>query len=140
MSFKEIWDALHTKLLELKVDTQKVYEVYNYELKTTEHYPYVSITPTDLVEEVLDQLQNQTTYSFTIRIVDRNKNIVTMENRMRIIADQALVKLREMWHNITLSDWTTVRLDWNANWAWTDEQEPERVFNIIFSWFTVKDL
>ena len=140
MSFKEIWDALKTKLDELKVDTQPVNEVYNYEKKTTEKYPYVAITPTALVEEVLDQLQNQTTYQFTIRIVDKNTSISTMENRMRIIADQAAVKLREMWHEITLTDGTTVRLTWAANWAWMDEQEPQRVFNIDFSAFAVKDL
>ena len=134
MSFKEIWVAIKTKMDEMKVTNPWVVDVYNYEVKTSESYPYISITPTNITEDVLDQLQNQSIYNFTIRVIDKNKDVAVMEARMREIVDLVLWKLREMWHQITLTDGTSIKINWSWNWGWLDEQEPLRVFNITFIW------
>jgi hypothetical protein len=60
--------------------------------------------------------------------------VAVMEARMREIVDLVLWKLREMWHQITLTDGTSIKINWSWNWGWLDEQEPLRVFNITFIW------
>ena len=134
MSFKEIWNAVYTQLLGVKTTSPAVAEVYNHEVKESTSYPYIAITPTDVKEDVLDQLQNESNYNFTIRLIDKNKDIREMEARMRELADLVLTKLRDMGHQITLTNGTSIKLTWSWNWGWLDEQEPLRVFNIILTW------
>jgi len=99
--FSTISNEIYTIINGL-VATTKLAAVYNYDVKTYNSVPAATITPLDTTEVVLDTVTNMDTIPFRIRVVDKNKNVETMEARMRLLADNIIAELRKK-ENITLN-------------------------------------
>lgn len=131
-SFKAIWDAIYSKMLEIK--DVRVWWVYNYDIKVEDgiSFPAVVITPNNGSISYLDSCFKENNLTFTIRVIDRIQDwIAVVEDNIRELADIVLTKLDELW-TITWSNnnWYTVNVDFNYNWWFADTQEPLRVFEI----------
>ena len=125
--FSTISNEIYTIINGL-VATTKLAAVYNYDVKTYNSVPAATITPLDTTEVVLDTVTNMDTIPFRIRVVDKNKNVETMEARMRLLADNIIAELRKK-ENITLN-WTACNMTFWIVWGWLDDQQPMRTFDI----------
>ena len=111
------------------VASTKLAQVFNYDVKTYDKVPCATITPLEATEIPLDTANNTDTVPFRIRVVDKNKSIVTMEARMRTLCDDLLAELRKR-ENITLN-WTVCNTTFSVTWWWLDDEQPMRTFDII---------
>jgi len=139
-SFKEIWETIYNKLLEIK--STRVWEVYNHDVKIESwiSLPAIIINPSDWWIEYLDSCNYEENINFTVRVIDRIQDgIATVEDNIRILADEVLGKLKEMndivWSS---SNWRTVKFTIDYQWWFTDTQEPLRAFivNLHFTAIT----
>ena len=126
--FSTISNEIYTIINSL-VATTKLAAVYNYDVKTYDNVPVATITPLDTAETVLDTVTNMDVIPFRVRVVDKNKNVATMESRMRTLADEIIAELRKK-ENITLNGSVCNMTFW-ITWGWMDDQQPMRTFEIV---------
>jgi hypothetical protein len=133
-SFKQIWDIIYDKMLELKTDDKRVWAVYNHDIKIENwiSLPAIIITPSNGNISLLDSCSYENQINYTVRLIDRTqKNYAQVEDNLRVVADMMMQKLKEIW-TITWSNsnWTTVKCEFNYQWWFTDTQEPFRIFEV----------
>jgi len=141
-SFKAIWDALYNKMLEIATwENARIWAVYNHDIKIEDgiSYPAIIITPNDGNVKYLDSCSYESEFNYTVRLIDRiQKNISTVEDNMRVIADMMMQKLKEIesivWTN---DDWYTVQCTFRYNWWFANTQEPIRVFEVSCQFVSV---
>jgi len=126
--FKDISWAIKT-ILDTLIAGTSLSAVYNYDIKTYDSFPTATISPVDWEEIILDSATNVDDLVFKIKVVDQNKSIAIMEDRMRTLADAILTELRKK-ANCTLS-WTVEKIDFSITWWWLDDEQPMRVFEIL---------
>ena len=125
--YSSIWTALKA-ILDPLITTTTLTAVYNYDVKTYNTFPALSIVIWEWEETYLDTANNEANINFLIRIVDQNKDVSSMEARMRTLVDNILVELRKK-SNSTLwwiAEWITFKIIW---W-WQDLEMPIRVCEI----------
>ena len=141
-SFKAIWDALYNKMLEIATwENARIWAVYNHDIKIEDgiSYPAIIITPNDGNVKYLDSCSYESEFNYTVRLIDRiQKNISTVEDNMRVVADMMMQKLKEIesivWTN---DDWYTVQCTFRYNWWFANTQEPIRVFEVSCQFVSV---
>ena len=141
-SFKAIWDALYNKMLEIATwENARIWAVYNHDIKIEDgiSYPAIIITPNDGNVKYLDSCSYESEFNYTVRLIDRiQKNISTVEDNMRVVADMMMQKLKEIetivWSN---DDWYTVQCTFRYNWWFANTQEPIRVFEVSCQFVSV---
>lgn len=134
-SFKEIWDAIYNKMLEIATwDDARIGAVYNHDIKIEDgiNLPAIIITPDNGNINYLDSCKYETEFNFIIRLIDRiQKNYNEVEDNIRIVADLVIQKLKQIetiiWSN---DDWYTVKCVFNYKRGFTNTQEPFRVFEV----------
>lgn len=133
-SFKEIWDTIYNKMLEIKNTDSRVWAVFNYDIKIEWwiSLPAIIITPSNWSISLLDSCNYENKINYTIRLIDRvykNKSIV--EDNMRVVADMVIKKLKEI-GAITRnnSNGNTVKCEFTYQRWFTDTTEPYRVFEV----------
>lgn len=133
-SFKAIWDTIYNKMLEIKNTDWKVWAVYNYDIKIEWwiNLPAIIITPSNWSVSLLDSCSYENKLNYTVRLIDRiYKDISTVENNMRIVADMMMKKLKEIWTiTRTNTNGTTMKCEFTYQRWFTDTQEPYRVFEV----------
>lgn len=140
-SFKEIWDTIYNKMLEIKNTDKRVGAVYNYDIKIEwgVSLPAIIITPSNGTSGYLDTCNYTNQVNYTVRLVDRIQDgIATVEDNMRVVADLVMAKLQEIgtitWSN---NNWYTVKCEYDYIWGFTDTQEPMRVFEVTCKFITI---
>lgn len=141
-SFKAIWDALYNKMLEIATwENARIWAVYNHDIKIEDgiSYPAIIITPNDGNVKYLDSCSYESEFNYTVRLIDRiQKNISTVEDNMRVVADMMMHQLKEIesivWSN---DDWYTVQCTFRYNWWFANTQEPIRVFEVSCQFVSV---
>lgn len=134
-SFKEIWDTIYTKMLEIATwNDARVWAVYNHDIKIENwiNLPAIIITPSNGNINLLDSCSYENQINYTVRLIDRTvKNFATIEDNMRVVADMVMSKLKEIW-TITRNnnDWLTVKCVFDYRRWFSDSQEPFRVFEV----------
>jgi hypothetical protein len=126
--FSNIWTEIYNIIYWL-IDTTTLSAVYNYDVKTYNSFPTATIWVIEWEEIFLDTGNNSDNLIFKIKVVDQNKNIDTMEARMRLLADNILWELRKR-ENQTLNN-TVCKITFSINWGWIDDEQPMRVFEIL---------
>lgn len=133
-SFKEIWDVIYNKMLEIKNNAERVWEVFNHDIKIENwiSLPAIIITPTNWNVDILDSCSLESQINYSVRLIDRISDwIAEVEDNMRIVADMVMKSLQEIWTiTWTNSDWLTVKSIFNYQWWFIDTQEPFRVFQV----------
>ena len=120
--FKTVWDKLKVIL-----DWLTVFQsVYNYEVKQSNWFPYVTISPATTSEEIYDTVNDIINISYSVRIYAQNKSISTQEDNIRTLVDTVLQNLRE---DFTLT-WSCLNVKLNIDWGYTDDEQPVRVVDI----------
>lgn len=131
MAFTEIGNAINTEMLKIKDTDLKLAEVYNYEPKIIANYPAIIITPTNGTNNYLDTCTDETTYNYVIRLVD---DIQTdgeeVEGRLRELADLVITRLKDVSLEVPYTDWKTYKMLFDYQRGRTDNQQPQRVFEI----------
>ena len=141
-SFKAIWDVIYNKMLEIATwENARIWAVYNHDIKIEDgiNYPAIIITPNDGNVKYLDSCSYESEFNYTVRLIDRiQKNISTVEDNMRVVADMMMQKLKEIesivWTN---DDWYTVQCTFRYNWWFANTQEPIRVFEVSCQFVSV---
>lgn len=141
-SFKAIWDVIYNKMLEIATwENARIWAVYNHDIKIEDgiNYPAIIITPNDGNVKYLDSCSYESEINYTVRLIDRiQKNISTVEDNMRVVADMMMQKLKEIesivWTN---DDWYTVQCTFRYNWWFANTQEPIRVFEVTCQFVSV---
>ena len=141
-SFKAIWDVIHNKMLEIATwENARIWAVYNHDIKIEDgiNYPAIIITPNDGNVKYLDSCSYESEINYTVRLIDRiQKNISTVEDNMRVVADMMMHQLKEIesivWSN---DDWYTVQCTFRYNWWFANTQEPIRVFEVTCQFVSV---
>ena len=129
--FYEIWLAIYNKLVELKT-ASVIWEVYNRDIKIEWwiSVPAIIITPTDWQEVLLDSCLDNSTFNFSIRLIDQiYTGIGATEDNIRKLADSVLEKLKDLW-DIVYTNWATYKVEYSYIRGYTDTQEPFRVFQV----------
>ena len=133
-SFKEIWDTIYNKMLEIKNNEQKIWAVYNHDIKIESwiSLPAIIITPNNGSVNLLDSCSYENQINYTVRLIDRTQsNYWTIEDNMRIVADMVMKRLKEIWViEWNNTDWNTVKCEFDYNRWFSDTQEPFRVFEV----------
>lgn len=131
-SFKEIGETIYNKLVEIK--NTRVGEVYNHDVKIESgiSLPAIIINPADWNIDYLDSCNYEETINYTVRVIDRIQDwIAVAEDNMRILADEVLNKLKEIWTiSRSSNNWKTVTFTMDYQWWFTDTQEPLRAFMV----------
>jgi outer membrane protein OmpA-like peptidoglycan-associated protein len=91
MSYTAITNSIYAKLQTVT----RLNAVFNYEVKSSDAYPYACVAPLSNSDEVFDTAENRLSYQIMIRIIDFNKESATMEAEMRNVVDDVLDELRE---------------------------------------------
>ena len=141
-SFKAIWDVIYNKMLEIATwENARIWAVYNHDIKIEDgiNYPAIIITPNDGNVKYLDSCSYESEINYTVRLIDRiQKNISTVEDNMRVVADMMMHQLKEIetivWSN---DDWYTVQCTFKYNWWFANTQEPIRVFEVTCQFVSV---
>lgn len=141
-SFKAIWDVIYNKMLEIATwENARIWAVYNHDIKIEDgiNYPAIIITPNDGNVKYLDSCSYESEINYTVRLIDRiQKNISTVEDNMRVVADMMMHQLKEIesivWSN---DDWYTVQCTFRYNWWFANTQEPIRVFEVTCQFVSV---
>lgn len=141
-SFKAIWDVIYNKMLEIATwENARIWAVYNHDIKIEDgiNYPAIIITPNDGNVKYLDSCSYESEINYTVRLIDRiQKNISTIEDNLRVVADMMMQKLKEIesivWSN---DDWYTVQCTFRYNWWFANTQEPIRVFEVVCQFVSV---
>ena len=141
-SFKAIWDVIYNKMLEIATwENARIWAVYNHDIKIEDgiNYPAIIITPNDGNVKYLDSCSYESEINYTVRLIDRiQKNISTVEDNLRVVADMMMQKLKEIesivWSN---DDWYTVQCTFKYNWWFANTQEPIRVFEVTCQFVSV---
>ena len=107
--------------------TTKIAAVYNYDKKEFDAFPSVIISPSDQTENIFDTRDNESVYKFIVRVVDLNKNVSSMEARMREICDDILETLRKN----QFLDNTVHRTTLSVRWGWASQDVELRVCEIV---------
>jgi hypothetical protein len=133
-SFKEIWDVIYNKMLEIKNTEQRIWAVYNHDIKIENwiSLPAIIITPSSWNINLLDTCSYENQINYTVRLIDRTQtNYSDIEDNLRVVADMVVKRLKEIW-TITWSNnnWMTVKCTFNYQRWFTDTQEPIRVFEV----------
>ncbi len=136
MGYNSIWTSIKTILLNLVWSWKPLQAVYNYDVKTSEVFPYAIISTKDWVEDIIDTANNISTKNFTIRVINVNKNVEVMEDMMRTLCDSIIAELRKE-ANETL--WGTVYkfIPFTIQWWWAEWELPTRMFEI---WIEVTEM
>lgn len=133
-SFKAIWDIIYSKMLEIKNTDERVWAVYNHDIKIENwiSLPAIIITPSSWNINLLDTCSYENQVNYTVRLIDRTqKNYSDIEDNMRIVADMVIQKLKEIWTiSWSNNNWMTVKCTFNYRRWFTDTQEPIRVFEV----------
>jgi len=125
MSYKDIWDRLYTEINNIpKLNTR----TWNYEKTNIDTFPNAIIYPTTWDQQGYDSNSFQTIYNFNVRITEQNKNRQVMEDRIRILIDQVLEKLRKIEQDCSLYKIKTNILFW-----YEDTEQPKRAVDINIS-------
>jgi hypothetical protein len=128
MSYTTITSQIFTILTNL-ISTTTLSQVSNYDLKVTNKFPYAVVSVWESTEDIIDTCNNEAVYNITVRVVDQNKDVSTMETRMRLLADDILDEFRKD-DNQTLQ-WNVEKfVPFNVVWGWADNQIPTRFFDI----------
>ena len=133
-SFKAIGDVIYNKMLEIKDNDERIWAVYNHDIKIENwiSLPAIIITPSRWNINLLDTCSYENEINYTVRLIDRTeRNYSDIEDNMRVVADMVIKKLKEIWA-ITRSNnnWITVKCTFNYQRWFTDTQEPIRVFEV----------
>lgn len=133
-SFKAIWDIIYSKMLEIKTNDERVWAVYNHDIKVENgiSLPAIIITPSNWRINLLDTCSYENQVNYTVRLIDRTQtNYSDIEDNMRIVADMVIQKLKDIW-TITWSNsnWMTIKCEFNYQRWFTDTQEPFRIFEV----------
>lgn len=145
-SFKEIWDTIYNKMLEIKYTTQNsnwiVWDVYNYDIKIENwiSLPAIIITPSNWTVSLLDSCNYQNKINYTVRLIDRiYKDKSNIEDNMRVVADMVMKRLKEIW-TITRSNTNgnTVSCEFTYQRGFTDTMEPLRIFEVECNFTSVE--
>ena len=122
-------------------DNARIWAVYNHDIKIEDgiNYPAIIITPNDGNVKYLDSCSYESEINYTVRLIDRiQKNISTVEDNLRVVADMMMQKLKEIesivWSN---DDWYTVQCTFRYNWWFANTQEPIRVFEVVCQFVSV---
>ena len=134
-SFKEIWDTIYTKMLEIATwNDARVWAVYNHDIKIENwiNLPAIIITPSNGNVNLLDSCSYENQINYTVRLIDRTQvSYATIEDNMRVVADMMMWKLKEIgtitWNN---NNWKTVKCEFDYQRGFTDTQEPFRIFEV----------
>lgn len=133
-SFKQIWDTIYNKMLEILNTEKRIWAVYNHDIKIENwiSLPAIIITPGSWNVNLLDSCSYENQINYTVRLIDRTiKNYSTVEDNLRIVADMVMKRLKEIWIiTWTNNDWATVKCEFNYQRGFTDTQEPFRVFEV----------
>lgn len=133
-SFKEIWDTIYNKMLEIKNIEQKIWAVYNHDIKVENgiSLPAIIITPSNGSINLLDSCSYENQINYTVRLIDRTySNYADIEDNMRIVADMVMKRLKEIWTiDWTNTNWMTVKCEFIYRRWFSDTQEPFRVFEV----------
>ena len=108
--------------------------VYNYEIPAAgTGYPYATLTPGEMQEDVLDTAWNQATYKYVVRVNDLNEDKADMEQTMRQLADTIMAGLRTS-ANQTFGGTVDKVLPFMVTWGWeTGNTAPIRYFEITIT-------
>ena len=122
-------------------ENARIWAVYNHDIKIEDgiNYPAIIITPNDGNVKYLDSCSYESEINYTVRLIDRiQKNISTVEDNMRVVADMMMHQLKEIesivWSN---DDWYTVQCTFRYNWWFANTQEPIRVFEVTCQFVSV---
>lgn len=133
-SFKEIGDVIYSKMSELLSQDQRIWAVFNHDVKIESgiSLPAIIITPSNGSVNLLDSCSYETEINYTVRLIDRiYDDYATIEDNIRIVADMVMKKLKEIWTiTWTNSNWKTVKCLFDYERWFTDTQEPFRVFQV----------
>lgn len=133
-SFKQVWDVIYNKMLEIKNIDERIWAVYNHDIKIENwiSLPAIIISPSNWTVNLLDSCSYENQVNYTVRLIDRTySNYSDIEDNLRIVADMVMKRLKEIW-TITWSNsnWTTMKCEFNYQWWFTDTQEPFRIFQV----------
>lgn len=120
-NYTDIWQKLFNTIK----DNAWLSACYNYDKKTLDEFPVAVISAKWTDELVLDTVSNQSTISYTIRVLDQNKDNENMEIRMRALCDSLVDDIRKN----PLDD-TIAKVTMEVNWWWQDDEQPMRAFEI----------
>ena len=117
-------------ILSWLIATTSLKAVHNYDVKTSDVFPYATITVADGENDFYDTSENQMSSTYSIIIFNENKNIMLSESVMRELVDSILVELNKK-TNLQLS-WTVnfIRVP-TINWGWSTTNESMRICELI---------
>lgn len=133
-SFKAIWDVIYNKMLEIQTTEQRIWAVYNHDIKIENwiSLPAIIITPSSWNINLLDTCSYENQINYTVRLIDRTQtNYSDIEDNIRVVADMVIKRLKEIWTIAwTNNNWATVKCEFSYRRWFTDTQEPIRIFEV----------
>jgi hypothetical protein len=111
------------------VATTKLTVVYNYDTKTSDSYPYSTVSVWNWESDFYDTTNNEMISTYIVSVYYRDKNIDTTEWYIRELVDQILTELNKK-TNLTLEGTVTYMKPVWIQWWWIESDESKRVCDI----------
>ena len=111
------------------VATTKLTQVFNYDTKQSDSYPYATVSVISWTNDFYDTTENEMISSYRVSIYYQNKNINDMEGYIRELADQILTEINKKEH-ITLSSTVVYMKPIRIDWGWIETDETKRICDI----------
>lgn len=134
--FKEIWDIIYQKMLEIKNIDWRVWAVFNRDIKIENgvNLPAIIITPWSWNIDYLDSCSYSSRMNYIVRLIDSiEDDYAEVEDNFRIVADMMTSRLKEIGkisRNNNDWEWNTINCRFDYQRGFTDTQQPLRIFEI----------
>lgn len=134
--FKNIGEAIETKLNALK-NTTTLNQVFNYEIKASEWFPYATIVPSPSDESILDNTTDEINVGYLVKIFDETSDDISQtEANMRKLVDDIAEAFRKDYTLGGLSKSLSINYDWGT----TDDEIPRRYAEMTFNYTIIKSI
>jgi hypothetical protein len=127
--YKDNAQAIYN-ILNALVATTKLTDVYNYDVKQVDSYPFAKVSVMDGDSDFFDTTENEMISNYRVSIIHQNRAIETIEPVMRELVDEVLLELNQK-TNITLSGTVVYMKVSNIAWGWSELNETVRICDIF---------
>lgn len=101
-------------------------EIYNYEPKQPDGYPYVSVTPQSSIETLFWSISNTAEIPYSIKVTVQYDDLGVQENKIRVMVDKILEALRA---DVYLGD-LAQKSQYEVEWWYSNDEQVNRIATI----------